>query len=192
MEYNLTFLGTLSLAPFDIGTDVFRFALGNAAVDGDVKLGAGLIAVDSLFLEVDIHTKVVEQPDIFQAVHRVSRKPCNGFRDDHVDFSLLASAYHPIEFITVFYACAGDTLVGVDAFKRPSVFRIDALGVVFHLILITVELFLLLRGNSAVCCDTQDSVMVFDALSDRYGRFDYPHHSLWSDRCLLHGFSPFV
>ena len=30
-EYNLTFLSTLSLAPFDIGTDVFRFALGNAA-----------------------------------------------------------------------------------------------------------------------------------------------------------------
>ena len=37
LEYNLTFLGTLSLAPFDIGTDVFRFALGDAAVDGDVK-----------------------------------------------------------------------------------------------------------------------------------------------------------
>ena len=191
-EYYLAFTGSLCLAPFNVGADIFRFALRNAAVDGNVKLGTGLIAVDALFLEVHIDTEVIEQSDILQAVHRVPREPGNGFRDDHVNFPLLASADHAIEFISVFHACAGDALVGVDTFKRPSVFGIDAFGVMFHLILITVELFLLLRGNSAVCCDTQDSVMVFDTLSDRYGWFDYPHHSLWSDRCLLHGFSPFV
>ena len=51
-EYYLAFTGGLRLAPFNVGTDVFRFALCYAAVDGDVKLGAGLIAVDALFLEV--------------------------------------------------------------------------------------------------------------------------------------------
>ena len=191
-EYYFAFTGGLRLAPFNVGADIFRFALRNAAVDGNVKLGTGLIAVDALFLEVHIDTEVIEQSDILQAVHRVPREPGNGFRDDHVDFPLLASADHAVEFISVFHACAGDALVGVDTFKRPSVFGIDAFGIVFHLIFITVELFLLLSGNAAVCRYPQDSVMGFHALSDRYGRFDYPHHSLRGDRCLLHDLAPFV
>ena len=51
-EYYLAFTGGLCLAPFNVGADIFRFALGDAAVDGNVKLGTGLIAVDALFLEV--------------------------------------------------------------------------------------------------------------------------------------------
>ena len=51
-EYYLAFTGGLCLAPFNVGADIFRFALRNAAVNGDVKLGTGLIAVDALFLEV--------------------------------------------------------------------------------------------------------------------------------------------
>ena len=48
-EYYLAFTGGLCLAPFNVGADIFRFALGDAAVDGDVKLGTGLIAVDIAF-----------------------------------------------------------------------------------------------------------------------------------------------
>ena len=191
-EYYLAFTGSLCLAPFNVGADIFRFALRNAAVDGNVKLGTGLIAVDALFLEVHIDTEVIEQSDILQAVHRVPREPGNGFCDDHVDFPLLAAADHTVEFISVFHACAGDALVGIDTFKRPSVFGIDAFGIVLHLIFVAVELLLLLSGNAAVCRHPQDSVLAFHALSDRYGRFDYPHHSLRGDRCLLHGCSPFV
>ena len=191
-EYHLAFTGGLRLAPFNVGADIFRFALGDAAVDGDVKLGTGLIAVDALLLEVHIDTEVIEQADILQAVHRVPREPGNGFRDDHVDFPLFAAADHAVEFISVFHTCAGDALIGVDTFKRPSVFGIDAFGIVLHLIFITVELFLLLSGNAAVCRHPQDSAMGFHAFSDRYGRFDYPHHSLRGDRCLLHRCAPFV
>lgn len=116
-EYYLAFTGGLCLAPFNVGTDIFRFALGDAAVDGDVKLGTGLIAVDALFLEVHIDTEVIEQSDILQAVHCVPREPGNGFRDDHVDFPLLASADHAVEFISVFHARAGDALVGINVDK---------------------------------------------------------------------------
>ena len=191
-EYYLAFTGGLCLAPFNVGADVFRFALRNAAVDGNVKLGTGLIAVDALFLEVHIDTEVIEQSDILQAVHRVPREPGNGFCDDHVDFPLLAAADHTVEFISVFHACAGDALVGVDTFKRPSVFGIDAFGVVLHLIFIAVELFLLLSGNAAVCRHPQDSVMGFHALSDRYCRCDYPHHSRRGYNSLFHCLTPFV
>ncbi len=191
-EYYLAFTGGLCLAPFNVGADIFRFALGDAAVDGDVKLGTGLIAVDALLLKVYIHAQLIEQAGILQAVHRVPRELGNGFRDDHVDFPLLASADHAVEFISVFHACAGDALVGVDTFKRPSVFGIDAFSVVFHLIFVAVELFLLLSGNAAVCRHPQDTVMGFHALSDRYCRFDYPHHSRRGYNSLFHCLTPFV
>ena len=40
-EYYLAFTGGLCLAPFNVGADIFRFALGDAAVDGDVKSAPG-------------------------------------------------------------------------------------------------------------------------------------------------------
>ena len=33
-EYYLAFTGGLCLAPFNVGADIFRFALRNAAIDG--------------------------------------------------------------------------------------------------------------------------------------------------------------
>lgn len=55
MEWHVAFLGTPRLAPFDVGADIFGFALCDATVDGDIKLCAGLVAVDALFLEVHNH-----------------------------------------------------------------------------------------------------------------------------------------
>lgn len=77
MEGHLAVFSTLSLAPFDIGTDVFGFALCDAAVYRDIKLGAGIGAVDALFLEVYIHADVFEYSDIFKAVDRVSCEPAD-------------------------------------------------------------------------------------------------------------------
>ena len=112
VEVHLSGLGALILAPYDVGTHVFGFALCDAAVDGDVKLGAGLIAVDALLLEVYIHAQLIEQADIFQAVHRVPRESGNGFRDDHIDLALLAATDHTVEFVTLFHACSRNALVG--------------------------------------------------------------------------------
>lgn len=38
MEWYVAFLGTPRLAPFDVGADVFGFALCDATVDGDITL----------------------------------------------------------------------------------------------------------------------------------------------------------
>ena len=43
VERNIAFLGTLCLAPADIGADVLRFALCDTPVDGDVEFCAGLV-----------------------------------------------------------------------------------------------------------------------------------------------------
>ena len=59
MEWDIAFLGTPCLAPFDVGADVFGFALCDATVDGDIKLCAGLVAVGLLkmLLEMQLITK---------------------------------------------------------------------------------------------------------------------------------------
>ena len=59
---------------------------------------------------------------------------------------MLASADHAVELVTLFVARSSDTLVGVDAFEYPSVFRLDSFGVVLDLSFVAVELFLLLGG----------------------------------------------
>ena len=65
---------------------------------------------------------------------------------------MLATADHAVEFITLFVARSGDTLIGIDTFEYPSGFGIDAFCVVLDLIFIAVELFLLLGGYSAIGC----------------------------------------
>ena len=54
-EYYLAFTGSLCLAPFNVGADIFRFALCDTAVDGDIKLCTGIGTVDALFLEKYIY-----------------------------------------------------------------------------------------------------------------------------------------
>ena len=92
-----------------------------------------MVAVDALFLEVHDHVEVIQHSDELEAVHGVSCKAGDGFHDDHVNLALLASADHAVELVALFVARSGDTLVGVYAFKYPSVLRLDSFGVVLDL-----------------------------------------------------------
>ena len=53
---------------------------------------------------------------------------------------MLASADHAVELVALFVARSGDTLVGVDAFKYPSVLRLDSFGVVLDLSFVTQQI----------------------------------------------------
>ncbi len=116
IEGHLTFFCTLGFAPFYVGTDIFRLALGDRAVDGDVELRTVLAAVDTLFLKVHIHTKVFQHSGIFEAIDGVSGKSGNGLADDHVDLALLTQADHFVEFFTLF-----DTGAGYSSISRCQV-----------------------------------------------------------------------
>ena len=65
MERHLALFSALIFAPYDVGADVLRFALSDAAVNGDIKLSPRLGAVDVLFLEEDIHVNLLEHSHIF-------------------------------------------------------------------------------------------------------------------------------
>ena len=67
MEGNLALFRTLIFAPDDVGADILRFALGDAAVNRDIELSSRLGAVNVLFLEENVH------PDFLVAAYcRVS------------------------------------------------------------------------------------------------------------------------
>ena len=144
MERHVSFFGTLCLAPADIGADVFRFALGDGAVDRDIELSSRLNAVDSLFLEVHVHIVFFQHPSVLQAVEGVSCESGYRFGNDHIYLALFAVAHQPVEVIALFDARSGDALVGVDADHRPSGFSVDLIGISSALNIVAVELILLL------------------------------------------------
>ncbi len=171
VERHVTFLCAPCLAPFHVGADILGFALCDASVDSDIKLCAGLVSVDTLFLEVHHHAQVVEHSDKLEAVNSVSCEAGDGLDDDHIDLALLASADHSVELITLFVARSGDTLVGVDAFEYPSRLSVDAVGVVLDLRFVAMELFLLLGGHSAVIPYIRSSPTAQLLPSEIYAKF---------------------
>ena len=99
-----------------------------------------------LFLKVHIHFDLPQQSGDLDTVEGVSRKPADGFDDDHIHLTALALSDQLVELVTLFHAGAGDAFVGINACQLPAGFPTDALGVVVHLILIAVKLFILLGG----------------------------------------------
>lgn len=100
--------------------------------------------MNALFLEVHIHIDLSELPCYLDNIEGVSSKSAYGFYDNHVNLALVAETEHFIEFVTFFYASAGDSLVGINAYELPFGFPVDAVGVVLYLIFIAVELVILL------------------------------------------------
>lgn len=169
--------------------DVFRFALRNRAIDGDVKLRGRIDAVQVLFLKVDIHFDLPQHSGDFDAVEGVSSKPADGFDDDHIHLAALALSNQFVELIPLFHAGAGDALIGINACQLPAGFSTDALGVVVHLILIAVKLLILLGGYPAVSGYPFDCILSTVCIHRLYGRRYGAYPFL---QCLLfHSASPF-
>lgn len=188
-EGHISFLCTPSFAPRHIMVDIFRFALGDRAVDGDVKLRRRIEAVQVLFLKVHIHFDFPQHSGNLDAVECVSSKAANGFDDDHIYFAALALTDQLVEFIPLFHAGTGDTLVGVNACQFPASFSVDALCVISYLIFVAVELFILLGGYPAVSRYSLDDILCAVHIHWLYGRRNGAYPFL---QCLLfHLASPF-
>ena len=85
LENHLSLLRALFLAPSDIGTDILRFTLCDTAVDCDVEFRAGLVAVNALFLKIDIDIQVTQKTDILEAVDGIAGEAADGFGQDEID-----------------------------------------------------------------------------------------------------------
>lgn len=100
--------------------------------------------MNALFLEVHIHIDLSELPCYLDYIQGVSGEAADGFDNDHIYLAAFALPNQLFEFVTFFYASAGDSLVGINAYELPFGFPVDAVGVVLYLIFIAVELVILL------------------------------------------------
>jgi len=145
--------------------------------------------VQVLFLKVHIHFYLPQHSGDLDAVEGVSRKPADGFDDDHIYLAALALTDQFVEFIPLFHAGAGDALISVNACHLPAGFPTDTLGVVVYLILIAVKLFILLGGYPAVSGYPFDcvwsAVRIHRLYGRRYGSYPFLQY------LLLHSASPF-
>ena len=103
-----------------------------------------MVAVDALFLEVDIDIQVAQKTDILEAVDGIAGEAADGFGQDEVNRPALTGSDHAVELIPLFDACPRNALVGIDAGEPPVWFCVDGLGIVPHLRFVAVQLFLLL------------------------------------------------
>ncbi len=84
LEIDIAVPYTLCLFPFDIGADIFGFALHHASVDGDIKFRCRIDDVEVLFLKVHIYTDFPEHPGDSDTVERISSEAADRFCDDHI------------------------------------------------------------------------------------------------------------
>lgn len=103
-----------------------------------------------LFFKIHIYLDLPQHSGDPDAVEGVSRKPADGFDDNHIYPASLALADQLVEFIPLFHTGAGNALVGINAYQLPAGFPVNPFCVVVHLILIAVKLFVLLGGYPAV------------------------------------------
>lgn len=171
--------------------DVFGFALCDRAIYGDVKLRGRIDAVQILFFKVHIHLDFPQHSCDLDAVEGVSGKAADGFNDNHIYPASFALADQLIELIALFHTGAGDTLVSVNAYQLPAGFSVNPFCVVVHLIFITVKLFVLLGGHSAVSGYPFGNALCAVRIHRLYSRSNGAYSLLQYGCCLLHRFSPF-
>ena len=104
-----------------------KLLLGKARHDGDQQFALAIEGVNALFLEIDLSAVFLQLANGGKAVHSVSGKAADGFRDDQVDLSGQRIRNHAVEAVTMLGVGAGDALVGIDALQLPVRLALDAL-----------------------------------------------------------------
>lgn len=144
-----------------------------------------------LFFKIHIYLDLPQHSGDPDAVEGVSCKPADGFDDNHIYPASLALADQLIELIPLFHTGAGNALVGVNAYQLPAGFSVNPFGVMIHLILIAVKLFVLLGGYPAVSGYPLGNTLRAVRIHRLYSRSNGAYSLLQYGCCLLHRFSPF-
>ena len=113
--------------------------MGKARHDGDQQFALAIEGVNALFLEIDLSAVFLQLANGGKAVHSVSGKAADGFRDAQVDLS-----------VSVPGVCCGDSFVRVHIHELPIRIRVDVLGVIIHLRLVGGELLFAVGGNTSI------------------------------------------
>ena len=127
------FFKTLLDGPACVLGNAAAFLLCKRSEKGQHQLAVVGQGVNVLLLELYLDAQLLQVPDRFQQVHRVSGKPADGFGEDDVDLSRLAVIQQPFEFRPAVDGCTGDEVVGVDTGEFPLRVALDELVVVADL-----------------------------------------------------------
>jgi hypothetical protein len=89
------------MAPGDVFRNAPVFFLCQAAHDSDEEFALGIERPDVFLFEINLDTLVLELAYRCQAVHGISGKAADRFRDDEVDFPFHGIPDHPLETIAI-------------------------------------------------------------------------------------------
>ena len=140
----------LPMAPGDVFRNAPAFFLCQAAHDGDEQFALGIERPDIFLLEINLDALVLELAYRCQAVHGISSKAADRFRDDEVDFPIHGIPDHPLEAIAVTCVGSRDAFIGVDADEFPVIPLLDVIRVIVHLCGIAGNLVIMIRGNPGI------------------------------------------
>ncbi len=168
---------------------VLDLLLGDGRKDGDEKLALLGGGVDVLLLEADVDPLLLEDADVVERVHGVSREARDRFDEDEVDLARHAVADHPHEIRALLGGGPGDTLVGVDPGIDPVGVVGDERLVVGHLRFEGIDLLLVGGRDPAIGADAEFLLGVGQGLGGLLAGLDDRHVVLW---LFFHGSVPLI
>ena len=141
-----------ALAPCDVFGNGATLLLGKARHDGDQQFAFAVEGVDTLLFKIDLGAVLLQLADGGEAVHGISGKAVDGFRDDQVDPPGHRIRNHAVKAVPVTGVRCGYAFVRVHVHELPIRIRANEFGVIIHLRLIGGELLLTIGGNTSVPC----------------------------------------
>ena len=84
VDPDLPVLEAVLQSEFDVLAQRLAFLLCQARHNGEQHLTFGIHGIDVLFFKENRDVLLLQFPDIFQAIQRVSGKPADGLGNDHV------------------------------------------------------------------------------------------------------------
>lgn len=123
--------------------------MGKARHDSDQQFALAVKGINPLFLEIDLSAVLFQLADGGEAVHGISGKADDGFRDDQADPPSQRIRNHAIEAVPVTGVRCGYAFVRVHVHELSIRIRADEFGVIIHLRLIGSELLLAVGGTTS-------------------------------------------
>ena len=135
-QRDLSVRKAFALAPCDVFGNGAALLLGKARHNGDQQFTLAVKGVNTLFLEIDLSAVFLQLADGSEAVHGISGKAADGFRDDQVDPPGQRIRNHAVKAVSVTGVRCGNAFVRVHVHELPIRIRADEFGVIIYLRLV--------------------------------------------------------
>ena len=126
-------LKALDRTPFDVIRNAAAFLLCEGAKQCEHQLPVLRKRVDVFLLKADGNAELLQVPDSFQKVNRVSGKTGNGLCENDIDFTRFAIVEHMLELIA--FGCSGtaDAIIRINTDILPIGVLLNKLAVIADL-----------------------------------------------------------